>query len=70
MTYLLKRGEASIRFRRRAHLARYDQFGQIAGAWCPQVVNGQWMSSNVPWGLYTCKHCKSAQARAWQAVSS
>lgn len=55
MTYLLKRGQRTVKHRRHAHLAKYDAHGQIVGAWCPEQGFG--ISSNVPWGLKTCKHC-------------
>jgi len=64
MTYLIKRGKSALRFRAHAHIAAYDQFGNIVGAWCPVVVDGRWMSSNVPWGLKRCKHCLKQIARA------
>lgn len=62
MTYLLRRGKGSLR--RKAHLARYNQFGQIAGPWCHRT--GFNLTSNVPWGCKTCKDClrKMAQAQA------
>lgn len=53
MAYLLRRGPGSLR--RKAHLARYDAFGNIAGAWCHRT--GFNLTSNVPWGCKTCKDC-------------
>lgn len=55
MTFLIKRGKRAVRGQARAHLARYDAHGRIAGAWCWRT--GFDVSSNVPWGLRTCKDC-------------
>lgn len=56
--YLIKRGADARRGRAHAHIARYDRFGQISGAWCP--ATGFDLSSNVPWGLKVCRHCLNA----------
>jgi hypothetical protein len=55
VTYLIKRGPAAVKGRCHAHLAKYNNHGRIVGPWCP--ATGLDMSSNVPWGLKTCKHC-------------
>lgn len=55
MTYLIKSGAPALKKKRHAHLPKYNAHGQIIGAWCP--ATGLDMSSNVPWGLKTCKHC-------------
>lgn len=60
MTYLLKRGKGYQR--RRAHLAHYDAFGQIDRSWCGRVEFN--LTSNVPWGSKTCRHCINAVNRA------
>jgi heterodisulfide reductase subunit C len=58
--FLLRRGKGSLR--RKAHLAHYDQFGEIDRTWCGRT---DWnLVSNVPWGCSTCKHCLAAVARA------
>ena len=59
-TFLLRRGKGSLR--RKAHLARYDEFGEIAGAWCHR--GGFDVSSNVPWGCRQCKDCLRRMAAA------
>lgn len=56
--YLLRRGPGYAR--RKAHLARYNPHGEIAGSWCGRPYN---LVSNVPWGCKTCKVCL-AKARA------
>jgi len=61
MTYLIRRGTAAVQRRARAHIARYDPHGQIAGAWCWRT--GFDMSSNVPWGLKVCKDCRRREAQ-------
>lgn len=55
MTYLIKRGQRAVARRNHAHLGKYGPRGEIVGAWCP--ASGFDLSSNVPWGLKTCKHC-------------
>jgi hypothetical protein len=55
MTYLIKRGPRARRRIAVAHLARYDSFGEISGAWCERT--GFDLTSNVPWGLRRCKDC-------------
>ncbi len=55
MTYLIKRGKRARLGVARAHLARFDAWGQIAGTWCGRT--GFDLSSNVPWGLKRCKDC-------------
>jgi hypothetical protein len=52
MTYLLRRGRGYRR--RKAHLARYDSYGRITGAWCGRPYN---LTSNVTWGCNRCKDC-------------
>jgi hypothetical protein len=59
MTFLLRRGPGSMR--RKAHLARYNQFGEITGTWCGRPYD---LVSNVPWGCQTCKHCLRQYGRA------
>lgn len=54
-TFLIKRGKRALRRTARAHLARFDQHGQVAGAWCGYA--GTDLQSNVPWGLKVCAHC-------------
>jgi hypothetical protein len=55
MTYLIKRGRRARYRLAKAHLAHYNGFGQIDGAWCGR--SGFDLSSNVPWGLKMCKDC-------------
>ena len=55
--YLLRRGPGALR--RKAHLARYDAHGEIAGSWCGRPYN---VVSNVPWGCRTCKVCVTKAA--------
>ena len=56
MSYIIKRGRRARLGIARAHLGKYDAYGNITSTWC-----GFWgdrlMSSNAPWGLKTCKHC-------------
>lgn len=59
-TFLIKRGKAALHRTSRAHLARYDAHGRIAGAWCP--FRGYDMSCNLPLGLKVCGHCARAAA--------
>lgn len=53
--YLIKRGPRARNRTARAHLARYDAHGEISDAWCGRTDFD--LSSNVPWGLKTCKVC-------------
>lgn len=55
--YLIKCGRRARQRTATAHIARYDQFGAIAGAWCWRT--GFDLSSNVTWGLRRCKDCLS-----------
>jgi hypothetical protein len=64
MTYLLRRGDGRA-LRRVAHLARYDGFGTITGPWCGTPIELN-LTSNVPWGRPSCKHCLHAMARERQ----
>jgi hypothetical protein len=67
VTYLLRRGGPNA-LRRKAHLARYDQFGNIAASWCGRPYN---LTSNVPWGLPRCKDCtRKAAAAAYQTTEA
>lgn len=59
MTFVLRRGPGSLR--RSAHYAKFDQFGNVVGAWCKRPVN---MSSNVPWGQPRCKDCERLMRKA------
>lgn len=70
MTFLIKRGKAAVAGRCHAHLARYGATGQIVGAWCREKVDGDWISSNVPWGLKVCKHCNTACNEAIRVEAS
>lgn len=54
MSYLIQRGPRARAGKAKAHLARYDQWGNIAGSWCGAAYS---LASNVPWGLKCCKHC-------------
>lgn len=54
-TFLIRRGRRARFNVARAHIARFDVFGNIAGAWCGYT--GYTMNSNVPWGLKQCQHC-------------
>ena len=57
-TFLIKRGKRAVARQSRAHIARLNPVtGEIIGALCREQVDGNWMSSNVPWGLKQCKHC-------------
>lgn len=61
-TFLIRRGPRAVQRRSRAHLAKFDAHGEIVGAWCSATRFD--ISSNVPWGLKTCKHCiRLASAR-------
>lgn len=53
--YLIKRGKRALYRRAVAHLAVFDRQGRIVGAECGRA--GFDMSSNVCWGLRTCKDC-------------
>lgn len=53
--FLIRRGKAAVRRRRKAHLAHYDAHGQIDRAWCGRTEFD--LTSNVPWGLGICKTC-------------
>lgn len=65
-TFLIKRGAAAVAGKRHAHIARMSTVtGDILGALCREKVDGQWISSNVPWGLRQCKHCLRAY---WAAI--
>ena len=61
VTFLIRRGKRARNRQARAHLARFDTDGQIVGAQCWR--SGFDLSSNVPWGLRTCKDC----LRAWRS---
>jgi hypothetical protein len=52
VTFVLRRGPGALR--RSAHIAKFNQLGDITGALCGRPVN---MSSNVPWGQPRCKDC-------------
>lgn len=54
-TFLIKRGKRARLNIAKAHIATYDRFGEISGAWCGRT--GFDLSSNVPWGLKRCKDC-------------
>lgn len=54
-TFLIQRGKRAVKREAVAHIARYDQRGEIAGAWCHRTNYN--MASNVPWGLRQCKDC-------------
>ena len=56
MIFLYRRGKGVKR--RVAHLAMYDKFGEIAGAWCQKREVDT--SCNLPLGLRVCKLCKKA----------
>jgi hypothetical protein len=58
-TFLIRRGKRAVNRKARAHLARYDQRGQVVGAMCGV---GYDISSNVPWGLKVCANCR----REWE----
>lgn len=55
MTYLIKRGPRARQRKAVAHLATFDRWGEIAGAWCGRDDFN--LTSNVPWGLRRCKDC-------------
>jgi hypothetical protein len=61
-TYLIKRGKRAVQRIAKAHLARYDARGEIAGPFCHR--SGFDVSSNVPWGLAICRDC----LRKWRAT--
>lgn len=61
-TFLIRRGRRAVNRRAVAHIARFDQKGRVAGAWCQRT--GFDMASNVPWGLRQCKDCLR---RYWEA---
>lgn len=65
MTYLLRRGRGARR--RKAHLARYNAWGQIAGSWCGRSDYD--LSSNVPWGRPTCRDCLRKEHAAHLAAA-
>lgn len=58
--YLYRRGRGA--HRRVMHLAHYDAFGRIDGAWCgmPNLDT----SINVPLGRPRCKRCSKKVAEA------
>lgn len=56
-TFLMKRGQRALKRQARAHLAQYNKYGEIVGAWCWR--SGFDMSSNVPWGRRVCKDCRA-----------
>lgn len=61
-TFLIKRGRRTRYRQARAHIARFDNMGNIAGSWCGARYD---VSSNVPWGLRQCQHCLR-QIRRWE----
>lgn len=67
--FLIKRGKAAVNGKRKAHLAKYDAAGNITGAFCREVVDAGWISSNVPWGLKQCKHCLRAYWKSVRGIS-
>jgi len=54
--YTIKRGKRALYRQARAHLA----LGEFQGALCGAPTD---ITSNVPWGLKTCKHCESKLSR-------
>lgn len=55
--YAIKRGKRALYRQARAHLAMQEFGSSLCGA--PVDV-----TSNVPWGLRTCKHCAAKALRA------
>lgn len=53
--FLIRRGPRAVNRQAVAHIARFDNRGEVAGAWCWRT--GFNMQSNVPWGLRQCKDC-------------
>ena len=53
-TFLIRRGKRAVRRRAVAHIGRFNQRGEMVGAWCGRGFD---MQSNVPWGLRQCKDC-------------
>jgi hypothetical protein len=62
ITYLIKRGPRAQQRIAVAHLARFDEDGAARSAWCGRTSFD--LTSNVPWGLATCKDCKRIKRRA------
>ena len=62
-TFLIKRGPRARRRIATAHLAVFDRYGEVSGAWCGRT--GFDLSSNVPWGLRRCKDCLRRANRGW-----
>lgn len=62
MTYLMKRGRGALR--RVAHIAEFNPIGQATGRpICGDTRLCYDLTSNVPWGLPTCKRCKQKLVR-------
>jgi hypothetical protein len=54
--YAIKRGKRALYRQARAHLAVQNFGGALCGARTD-------VTSNVPWGLKTCKHCARLATR-------